>query len=163
MALAGVVVAAFAIPAALEPTPEERTIQAEMEQVTGTGRLSYDRVVTLLSTCHDAIRKRLKRKEVVIIDDGMTPAGRFVYTYEQSGLRFVRIAESERAVTSASVGAPIRALMPPIQGHYIVAGLVIYSGDDPKVSWRDYREYYCSMTVKDDRYDVGDLQIRIIR
>lgn len=163
-AVVGVTVSAFVLLVQRGAiTPEERTLQAEIEQATGSGPASYDRVLALLSNCHDSIRKRLKGKGVVIIDDGLAPVGSYVYTYTKRDVRFVRIAKSERDVSVASIGAPVQSLMPPIEGPYMVEGLVNYSGDNPQVSFRDYREYRCSMQVTDGRYEVRDLRINPIR
>lgn len=153
----------FLLSAEPDLTPEQRTAQAEYEQATGTGAASYDRVLALLSHCHDSIRKRFAGKAELTIDGGLVPTRSYIYTYVLRGIRFVRVAASEREVSSESVGAAIGSLMPPIQGGFIVEGLVIYSGDHPAVSYRDYREYHCSMLVTGDRFEVRDLRINPIR
>lgn len=148
------------------PTPEQRSLRAEEEQASGTGAASYGRVIALISHCHDALRKRLAGKAEVIIDDGLDPAVSFIYAYslpEIPDQHFVRMAASEREVVSGSLGRSAVALMPPIEGGFQVQGLVIYSGDDPAVSYRDLREYNCAMRVNGERYDVRDLKIKPVR
>jgi hypothetical protein len=148
------------------PTPEQRSLRAEEEQASGTGAVSYDRVIALMAHCHDALRKRLAGKAEVDIDNGLDPAVSFIYAYRMPGIpgqRFVRMAASEKEVLSGSLGRSAGALMPPIEGGFQVQGLVIYSGDEPAVSYRDLREYTCAMRVSGERYDVRDLTIQPVR
>jgi hypothetical protein len=161
---AAVTVLAYILTLENGPTPEQRTINAENEQATGTGAASYDRVLDLVSNCHAAIRKRFAGKTEVTIDGGLDLHRSYIYTYKLHDMRFVRITAAQRDVSAESIGAPIRELMPPIQGGFQVEGLVIYSpGDNPAASFRDYREYHCAMLVKGERYEVRDLRINPIR
>ena len=163
------IVAAAALPFLLAepgPTPEQRSLRAEAEQASGTGAASYDRVIALISHCHDALRKQLAGKAEITIDSELDPAVSFIYAYtvpEIPGQRFVRMAGSERVILSGSAGKSAAALMPPIEGGFQVQGLVIYSGDDPAVSYRDLREYTCAMLVSGERYDVRNLRIQAVR
>jgi hypothetical protein len=146
-----------------EFTPEQLAQRAENEQAMGTGAASYDRVLDLLSRCHQALRRRLSSKADVIIDAGVAPPLAYIYTYEKLGLRFVSVAPRTNDISSANVGAPVRELMPPIEGGYIVQGIVTYPGDVPAVSSRDYRLYNCSILVTEGHYKLVDLAIKPIR
>ena len=89
-----------------------------------------------------------------------------IYTYEPErapNLHVVRITRTINDVSPASVAPSLRTLRPPIQGGYIVEGLVLYSGDNPSVNWSDHREYHCAMLVKGDRYEVRDLRFNMVR
>ncbi len=112
------------------PTPRQRTIIAEQEQAMGTGAASYDRVLDLLRTCHVAIRKRFADKTSVTIDGGLDLNRSYIYTYRLNDMRFVRVTAAQRDVSAESIGAPIRELMPPIEGGFQVEGLVVYSPGD---------------------------------
>ncbi|MEO8751250.1 MAG: hypothetical protein ABI624_01085 [Casimicrobiaceae bacterium] len=161
---AAVTVLAYVLTLEDGPTPKQRTRSAEQEQATGTGAASYDRVLDLVSNCHAAIRKRFVGKTELTIDGGLDPTRSYIYTYMLHDMRFVRVTAAQRDVSAESIGAPIRALMPPIEGGYQVEGLVNYSpGDDPAASNRDYREYHCAMVVKGERYVVRDLRVNPIR
>lgn len=147
-----------------QPTPEQRSLQAEHEQASGTGAASYERVLKLVDGCHASIRQRLASQAGLLIDDGLVPAESFVYTYELRGApgqRIVRVAATERDVASGSLAAIARALMPPIDGGYQVEGLLSHGGTN--VESRSYREYHCSMRVTGERYEVRDLRLNPIR
>jgi len=122
--------------------------------------------LALVRTCHDAIRKHFAGKPVVTIDSGIDPAQAYIYTYELDrapSMHFVRLARSSSDVSPASVAPSLRGLAPPIQGGYIVSGLVLYSGDNPAVNWSDHREYHCGMLVTGDRFEVRDLRFNVVR
>ena len=143
-----------------------RPMQTALRSLEGTDTAKGDPVLALVGACHDAIRKHFAGKPIVTIDSGLDPAQAYIYTYELDrapNLHFVRLTRSSREVSPESVAPSLRTLMPPIQGGYIVEGLVLYSGDTPALNWSDHREYHCAMLVKSDRYEVRDLRFNMVR
>jgi len=127
---------------------------------------SKNPVLALVGACHDAIRKHFAGKPIVTIDSGLDLTRAYIYTYEPKGApnqRIVGLTRTMNDVSPESVAPSLRTLMPPIEGSYLVEGLVDYSGDNPAVNWTDLREYHCVMVVKGGRYEVRDLRFNLVR
>lgn len=141
----------------------EKTLQAEHEAATGTGRLDYNIVRRLVQTCHEAVREKLQRYRFVELDEGVALDTAYIYTFVYRDLRYVGVMK-EAPTPLSNDAERYPALMPPLDGSYIVDGYAAF-GMSPigGGSQYDNRSYHCTVTVLDQRIKVKSVTLTVVK
>lgn len=140
-----------------------RTLRAERDVVTATGTQDPRRVVKLVALCQEAVRGKLARYPYVELDEGVRPGEGYIYTFRYRDRRYVGLMKS--APRDGSEDArQYPPLHPPLSGRYDVDGYVKYS-KSPLAAGSPYEHssYTCVVTVDGTRFDVGDVEFRVVK
>lgn len=148
---------------AARPGDTERVLRAERDVANGTGPYGYGNVIQLIVECQRAVRDELQRYSHVELDAGMPPERSHVYVQRFRDQRIVGLMRT--APRDGSEDArEYPALMPPLDGAYVVIGYVAYSNRtiQPGTA-HDAAQYQCSVNVSGARIRVSDVKLGVVR